>query len=53
MAPSPFAERWAKGCQRFRFAIIAFWLMISVLGFLYGLQFLEHTVSDFPAPKGR
>lgn len=49
----PFAEKWARGCKRLRFLIITVWFAVTVLGYIYGLRFLDNTVSDFPAPKGR
>ncbi len=52
-AHHPVARRLAGGLQRFRFAVIAFWLAVVALGLAFGLRFLDATVSDFPAPKGR
>ena len=33
--------------------VIAFWLAVVALGLVFGLRFLDATVSDFPAPEGR
>lgn len=50
---SPFARRLTKGIRRLRFLVIAFWVAVVALGLVFGLRFLDATVSDFPAPKGR
>jgi hypothetical protein len=47
------AERWAAICNRWRHAIWIFWLVVTILGYIWGLKFLDNTVSAFPAPKGR
>lgn len=33
--------------------MIAFWLVVVALGLVFGLRFLDATVSDFPSPEGR
>jgi hypothetical protein len=49
----PVARRLAGGLKRLRYLVLAFWLAVVALGFVFGLRFLDATVSDFPAPKGR
>lgn len=50
---SAFARRLAGAIKRFRLLVIAFWVAVVALGLVFGLRFLDATVSDFPAPKGR
>ena len=45
--------KWVAFCQRYRYFIMLFWLTVSIVGFIWGLKFLDATVSSFPAPKGR
>ncbi|KAM3568595.1 hypothetical protein VYU27_009280, partial [Nannochloropsis oceanica] len=49
---STVALRWVRWMKRLRWLVLAFWLLVVVLGATFGLKFLDITVSDFPAPKG-
>ena len=42
-----FAQRYFAFIARHRLKIIGTWFLIVVLGFAFGLKFLQHTTQDF------
>jgi uncharacterized membrane protein YdfJ with MMPL/SSD domain len=38
--------------KRFRYLILVIWLLIAIMGLLFGLKFLKTTKSTFDAPVG-
>jgi hypothetical protein len=50
---STYAQKWVHYIKKLRFFIVAFWLGVCICGCVWGLKFLDITVSDFPAPEGR
>lgn len=52
MFPPGTATKYVELVHRYRFAILAFWLVLDVLGLIYGQRFFDATTTEFVAPPG-
>lgn len=52
MLPPGTALKFVEHLNRWRFGILAFWIVLDILGLMYGLKFLDATTTQFVAPDG-
>jgi hypothetical protein len=52
MLPPGTATKYVEYVKRFRFGILALWVVLDILGLIYGLRFLDATTTEFVAPPG-
>ena len=52
MLPPGTATKFVEYLNRFRYGIVAFWVIMDILGLIYGLKFLDATTTEFVAPPG-